>query len=356
VRIWVIYDYQNRMSTPMKSPRIEWIDILKGLGIILVVGGHSLTGLTSSIIYTFHMPLFFMIGGLLYRPAADYTAFLKRKATHLLVPYLTFLGIFHAESLTGAIVYALNSPSLGSVKGIFVNILQGLYGGELLRGSTSTFWFVTCFFVTQQVFNYLCNRFSPTHRLWILAASAGVSYIDAYYFKHLIFPGSINVMFAALPYFGLGYYLQGCHFKRLLYPIAGLICVLASWWLGQGYPLSLNMKMGEYGIPGLSFVVATAAIMLSIGLAKLLTSIGRLKQLLTYIGSASMVILYVHQFAQIQVQIHVSADAYWLRFAVGLLVPLAVYQLLLQYPLSRAVCLGSVSDFHALFPARTKMT
>jgi polysaccharide biosynthesis protein PslL len=342
--------------TTMTSSRIEWIDVFRGLGIILVVVGHSLIGLTNSMIYTFHMPLFFAIGGLLYRPTPDYSAFLRRKAMHLLIPYLTFFCIFYAESVVGAIAYALSHPALNSVKGIGVNILQGIYGGELLRGSTSTFWFITCFFVTQQVFNYLCVRFRARPLMGILAGAAVVGYVDSYYFKHLVFPGSINVVFAALPYFGLGYYLQGRHFKPMLYMLSGLICALAIGGLVQGYPLSLNMKMGDYGIPGVSFVVATAAIILTIGLAKLITRVDRLKQLLIYIGSTSMVILYVHQFAQIQIQVNVSPDAYWLRFGAGMLVPLAVYQILVKYPLTRALCLGSIADCQALFRHAAKVT
>jgi fucose 4-O-acetylase-like acetyltransferase len=58
--------------------RLEWVDYAKGIGIFLVVLGHSLQGLTKSHIlpemawslglehwiYSFHMPLFFFISGL----------------------------------------------------------------------------------------------------------------------------------------------------------------------------------------------------------------------------------------------------------------------------------------------------
>lgn len=45
----------------------NYIDIAKGIGIILVILGHS--GVNSEIkdfIYGFHMPLFFVISGYLY--------------------------------------------------------------------------------------------------------------------------------------------------------------------------------------------------------------------------------------------------------------------------------------------------
>lgn len=65
------------------STRVQWVDVAKGIGIILVVFGHVLRGLASSgimqssgyvkllddVIYSFHMPLFFFISGMLLKSA-----------------------------------------------------------------------------------------------------------------------------------------------------------------------------------------------------------------------------------------------------------------------------------------------
>ena len=46
----------------MIKNRIKWIDISKGIGIILVLMGHiSKIKIINNVIYAFHMPLFFMI-------------------------------------------------------------------------------------------------------------------------------------------------------------------------------------------------------------------------------------------------------------------------------------------------------
>lgn len=44
----------------------EWIDNVKGIGILLVIAGHILSGAISDIIFIFHMPLFFFLGGFYY--------------------------------------------------------------------------------------------------------------------------------------------------------------------------------------------------------------------------------------------------------------------------------------------------
>lgn len=74
--------------------RNSWVDSAKGLGIILVVYGHVERGLSSaglfkdaalfrlvdSIIYSFHMPLFFFLSGLFF-----YSSLLKRGRTGLVL-------------------------------------------------------------------------------------------------------------------------------------------------------------------------------------------------------------------------------------------------------------------------------
>lgn len=45
--------------------RENWVDIAKGIGIILVVMGHAnCPEIPHGIIYSFHMPLFFFLSGL----------------------------------------------------------------------------------------------------------------------------------------------------------------------------------------------------------------------------------------------------------------------------------------------------
>jgi polysaccharide biosynthesis protein PslL len=117
----------------------------------------------------------------------------------------------------------------------------------------------------------------------------------------------------------------------------------------QGYPLNLNMKFTNYGVPVVSFLVASAAVVLLMGLSQLLTSLKQVKQPLIYLGSASMVILYVHQFVQMQVKVRLGEDANWWRFAASLLVSLVVYQILVQFSMTRALFLGSGKDFQMVF-------
>ena len=107
-----------------KNQRLEWIDIAKGIGIILVVFAHTLVpqiresnkaaGFIWIFIYNFHMPLFFFLSGWLFeRNLSRYKSkgkFILGKLKLLMLPYLTFSVFAYAF-----INFALKIDKLASV-------------------------------------------------------------------------------------------------------------------------------------------------------------------------------------------------------------------------------------------------
>ncbi|WP_195202481.1 acyltransferase family protein [Phocaeicola massiliensis] len=73
--------------------RIDWIDIAKGIGIFLMVMGHtSIPKLGGHWIYSFHMPLFFFLSGFLFQSGKySWSQFIKRKVRTMVVPYFFFV-------------------------------------------------------------------------------------------------------------------------------------------------------------------------------------------------------------------------------------------------------------------------
>lgn len=65
---------------------IPWIDVAKGIGIILVVIGHCMFPL-HILIDSFHMPLFFVIAGLTLNVKSSPFAFLKKKIKRIMLPF-----------------------------------------------------------------------------------------------------------------------------------------------------------------------------------------------------------------------------------------------------------------------------
>jgi hypothetical protein len=91
-------------AAPASASRADWVDAAKGIGIVLVVIGHAIDGLMAAhlvdplggwpaayfAIYTFHMPLFFLLAGLFVTPrlAADAGAFVRSAWIRIAWPYL----------------------------------------------------------------------------------------------------------------------------------------------------------------------------------------------------------------------------------------------------------------------------
>lgn len=105
--------------------RIHWLDSARGIGIVLVVIGHALGGLIDSprganqdafrqlffVIYTFHMPLFFLLSGLLVpqRIEKGQSAFVKALLPNIVWPY--FLWSFVQFSTIYALGTLVNRPA-----------------------------------------------------------------------------------------------------------------------------------------------------------------------------------------------------------------------------------------------------
>ena len=93
----------------MRTQRLEYIDELKGLAILLVVMGHIMefclySGKTSFLhdaIYSFHMPLFAFLSGLVFTSLIDGKKIwnkVQKQSFRLLVPFLT-MGLFYSHTL-----------------------------------------------------------------------------------------------------------------------------------------------------------------------------------------------------------------------------------------------------------------
>lgn len=57
------------MTTKLSNNRIYWLDYAKVIGAFLMIYGHgNLCGDLRNYAYSFHMPMFFLISGMLYKP------------------------------------------------------------------------------------------------------------------------------------------------------------------------------------------------------------------------------------------------------------------------------------------------
>ena len=131
--------------------RIGWIDSAKGIGLLLVVIGHLPIPLVPVWIYTFHMPLFFFLSGVVFS-GKKYTfiEFLKKKVKSLVIPYFSLgLVIYFFYVIVNGIVGKENGL-YGSNSEMFVQLLK--------QEHFWTIWFLACLFLVEIIYywiNYL---------------------------------------------------------------------------------------------------------------------------------------------------------------------------------------------------------
>ena len=177
----------------MNSKRIEWVDVSKVLVIWLMVLGHifektGLDAVVRNMIYSFHMPFFFFISGLLYKnKTSSFWQFTIANVKSLLIPYV-FLRLC---SLTLLIPYILfTSLDVSTYLSDFVS------GGGNSPGGAS--WFLLCFFCVKEL--YYCIDKLTIGGKWILIVTiAAVSYMIPF---RLFW--NLDGAFMAIPFFFIG--------------------------------------------------------------------------------------------------------------------------------------------------------
>lgn len=146
-----------------------WVDWAKFFGIYLVVLGHG--GLISTnatqYIYSFHMPLFFILSGYLYKPRMLKEE-LKKGIDTLLIPYLCMNILCFILSL---VFYLIHPPySLTPILQRLGGILGGLgYNTEFLRPVSTPTWFLIALFIVKIIVSLINSLFKHDISLYILS-------------------------------------------------------------------------------------------------------------------------------------------------------------------------------------------
>lgn len=236
--------------------RIEWIDISKGIGIFLVIIGHTYIdpGLRGQI-YSFHMPLFFFISGYLFsvKKHPKLNGFVLAKTTSLLLPYLTFsiISIYVGKYLQGQ---AIDIPVM--VKVFFLSRRNDIYFDQPL-------WFLTSLFTVEIIFYFLLKYIKKS--LVILLAAIIMSIFSIWKLDALhateVLPWSLDQSLYYSFYFALGLAMKNANVlsgdgKKS--PILILSSVLYIYFLIDS---SMYAQLYQY-IAGNSYVPAVLSVFL----------------------------------------------------------------------------------------------
>lgn len=269
--------------------RIQALDIAKGIGIVLVVIGHSINGdaLLGRIIWSFHMPLFFIIAGMCFNNAkyTDLSILIKNRLRTLLLPAIIFtiIDILLLEVLIPEKATAL----VESVK---------------WQGFTFAKWFLGVLFMTEIVYgaiNKITLRFNRAGGVIVLIAI--ISYITGCIFSHynIVGPYSLCTVFSAISFYSIGNLirpyislLEYLRHKNII-TISGLILLIMIDMLTHRH-----LDMASNSITVIDFIPAyIGTIMIIVASQSILESFhfGKIKENFLWLGRNTLCIMCIHQ-------------------------------------------------------------
>ena len=147
-------------TSPERTSRLEWIDAARGIGMILVFYGHVLQrGFAPSnasaadqmrFVYSFHMPLFFIMSGFFFRPTRELGLRVRQLAARRLVPVvffaLVFVPLWTFAELRG------HAPAGHDARELLVEYLRGRPHLDWVT------WFLVCLFVCETMAALVLSR------------------------------------------------------------------------------------------------------------------------------------------------------------------------------------------------------
>lgn len=285
--------------------RLPHVDIAKGIGILLVVAGHNWIilggkGELYRIVYSFHIPLFFVLAGTFFNPNKSFSLTLKEKFQTLLVPY------FFTSLVVELIALAFNFKIDLFLKSLFWVV----YGtGTQMRWVG--FWFLTHLFLVSifswGVFN-LFKKFDIKRyaQILMLLGLLTIGWLSIRSFWKMPIGGmkvnglpfSADLLFISSFYFMLGSFSQGWIKEREFRP--ALLTILSIVFFGthalSDVTTDLNLRI--YNNLLIASLLAITGSFIVIEASKFLTRFDIAEKVLGYFGKNSLIILIFHSFFQ----------------------------------------------------------
>ena len=331
------------------SKRIEYLDIAKGIGILLVVLGHNdfeaISLFAHQVIYSFHMPLFFFLSGYFLNTSTPFFNFLKKRFHALLKPYFFTIFLIYFTSVS------LEKMGFNTA---ITRIFKSLYGsGHYL--DWVQLWFLPQLFVVSLyafLFITLVSRLQNRWIRWgILLAVLAISlpFLNAFYpFQISLFgktyelfglPFSLDLVFLTGFFFILGNEVRQVTsektFDNLFIFVGTGVALIVLNYL---FPYEIDFNIRQYD----SFLVNTTEAILGILFILALSRqielhTNRLASVFKYLGGISLIILLFH----------VPIQAFWgqkvmnvtnnfplsilVGFIMGVLGPILIYEIFIRF-------------------------
>ncbi len=269
----------------MSNKRIEFIDLAKGVCILLVSMGHC--GFTIPVpgLAVVRMPLYFILSGLFFKTYGSFGDFAIKKTNKILVPFLFFYLIGYVAFY--AIKYIAPELLITDAEGIFDIFNNRQY----FNGSL---WFLLALYWCGLLFAGICivikrdvYRVLIVTALGVLGVYLGSIDVDL--------PAFIDVACTSLPFYCLGYYLKQTPIlyanKFDKYNVLFVAAFYAiSLYISYNYHFRMAFHYNKMEGILAGYILAICSVMFILLLCKMVKKV----PIVSYFGRYSLIILCTH--------------------------------------------------------------
>ena len=285
--------------------RVGWIDCARGIAILCVIIGHTTNDfIIRGVIFSFHMPLFFICSGMTYRVSQNNEEFLKKLKKSFIALPLTATILFLAKDILLWIL-PYNSVNTFSItkelKALFFSSgvpMDSFIGNVKAIGMT---WFFFVLFTARMIYDYICMKLDRKYAAMVAVLLMIVGYIFS---KRLWLPFSMDIVLVVVIFIISGSWYKSVFTKYENISIAAAAGIVILWaglftatyFIGGTY---LALASRTYPAFPLCLVTALAGTASIFCISIIMQKAGKLFKLLEIAGRNSLLLFEIHYFDDI---------------------------------------------------------
>lgn len=323
------------------SDRVEWIDCAKGIGILLVVIGHmnvinNLDSLIRGLIFSFHMPLFFILSGYTSRYSSDFGDYKNKCIKSIKKLCGPLFVIFLIGFVFDYINRAATISSIEFTKSKLLTLLMAsgveTYINSIHVNALGIPWFLAALLLTGIIYDYL-QLCSDKKSLPLNVCIIGM--IGVMFGLTQWLPFSLDISIAVIPFIYFGCCLKSN--MNNLNSVKSIAVWGGIWLITLAVEFNcldnwtyLELACRRYNLFPICYITAIAGTMFVCGVSTLICKLKVLKYPLIRYGRDSLLLLTIHAVDYMWIY-KIGLDNQGVRGAgYRLAVDLIVFEILMQ--------------------------
>ena len=265
---------------------------MKGIAIVAMIIGHIPEMPDSAIrfIYSFHMPLFFLIAGYYSKISNDHRQYIMKSAKRLLIPYAFVICLTAVYGFLSTLpIHKWNEAPLILASGIYASSSEHHSMFMARVRPVNAMWFLFALFWCRITYNYVLSKYDTLRSVLIISCISIVATMIDFYIINL--PMAILPGLSAMMFYMIGFFYKKFRFEKWMIYVA-FFCIFL--YFVSLYNFRLSMDTCAYSNYPICVLGACGGTLLVMYISSLIKSINFIKLPLLWCGRLSMIILCCH--------------------------------------------------------------